>query len=236
MKRQDSDPTVCWDDWKEMIIHEVLSRLEKTYNPKPSLLCLVDEVSAGEMEEFRRNHGQHYRLSICKEENGRLIWDGKEPWDEKATMDEKETWDEIIILGLSFRSFADIALGLRHTVFTDLVTQLLLKGCQLKVASGESLPATCPQAYRKLIQRYVAALNSYGITFLAGYSPLTPETAAAGLQAASSFAEQKLVTARDIATLPSHATLAIGKGTIITALARDEAKVKGIKILEMELK
>ena len=208
---------------------------------KPGRLVLIDMPADDELAKLRRQYGSQYELQVWQA--GELA--------ERMGPELLNKPGEVFLLGLSLKSVAELALGLRQTSLTELVAQMLVHGFTFRVFSGEGLPVGCPPAYREMIERYLFCLHSFGFSFGEGHSMLKPganpkiqspgRIKAESMQADNCEAERqpshvfkgKLLTARNIREIANKTIIKVAPGTVITALARDEAKDRSMEICEV---
>lgn len=229
---------------REAIVQEVLRRLSpelgrgegqnsggQPEEARPFGLVLPDKPVSGELEDLSAQYALRYQLRILHPE--------KLNWDEEESAGLLHRPCDVLLIGLTLKSVADLALGLRSTAYTEVVTRLLLQGFRLHVISGEQVPAACPTAYRRMIAEYYARLVSFGISFARNY-PDTDLNCQPEQDSAPELnrevrpkSDGKLLTARDISRLANKTILEVAPGTLITPLARDEAKQRAIEISEV---
>jgi hypothetical protein len=147
--------------------------------------------------------------------------------------------DTIIVPILTRNSSAKIALGINDTLVTNIITQSLISGKPVIAGRNSADPdlndcpciatPNTPQPLILLAKNYLQILESYGVK-LVDVSEIA-DLVIGGLDKGE-IADQKLITQETIARLPQGANkINVAKGSIITPLARDMAKERGIEIV-----
>jgi Flavoprotein. len=209
---------------------------------KPQLLILTQEhgVCCHQMLESARL-GEHFS-TVCGLTEGYQC--------------DPAAFDTVILYGLTNEALAKIASGVCDTPYTKLASRALLLGKRIFVPREEvelyQYASTAPAVYYSMMEEKLKILIASGVTIcpgdelestILGSAPVNagqsccecPEKPAA--KPAAPAKEQKLtkrvITERDIINLKENgvARALIGEKTILTDLARDLAKTRGIEIV-----
>lgn len=162
-----------------------------------------------------------------------------EPDDSVSSLKLVQKSDIVVIPILTRNSATKVALGITDTLVTNIIMQALISAKPIIAARNSADPndADCPcvgmpntsPALIKLAENYLQKLESYGMKLVD-----VSEIAKIILTDTdkSDSLDQKLVTQDVIAKLPQDTKqITIRKGSIITPLAKDIAKERGIKIV-----
>lgn len=223
--------------WEEKIVKEVIRRLKgvdpiglnlprQDYPLRKKLGILVDQAPEEEVANFVSSYFSDYETVVIGQGKNELLVG----FPESVSIAISQM-SELAILGLTLRSLAAIARGLRETPFQEFVAQGMLLGRKMIVYSCEAIPSTCPKAYRSLLEGHRRTVEGFGINWSRNFCPISENTLQAGPP--SIQAQEKLINASYILTLPPQTLLEIKPDTIITPLARDEAKIRRIQICEV---
>ena len=145
-----------------------------------------------------------------------------------------ETYQQIVLPVLSYPMAAKLALRLVDTPCTYLVFEALSKGKKVIAASdalnqGEVSIKT-GSIFSKLENDYVNALSELGVQLV----PMTQiaESVAERVSGSRAVVEKTLITATTISNLDTNVReLVYANPAIITPLARDHAKKRGIQLI-----
>ena len=160
-------------------------------------------------------------------------------------------FDTVLLFNLTNEVLAKIATGLCDTPYTRLASQALLLGKRVFVAKEEvelyRYASTAPAAYYAMLEGKLRLLTASGLSVvsaegledavLSESAPAAPKTCCAAKPAAAPAKEQKLskrvVTERDVISLKENGVTRalIGEKTIVTDLARELARTRGIEIV-----
>lgn len=159
-------------------------------------------------------------------------------------------WAEIVAVPvLTQNAAAKVALGIRDSLVTNLLAGAIIMGRKLVACSESTMPWSGPPAYRRTIADYLERLRSYGIQLVPTPSlaaaclgqPAMPGPAAAGSTLSSARApvsgpnqgRRPVVTAAQVeaAFRCGQRSLRLPARAIVTPLARDEARERGVELI-----
>ncbi|NCB63732.1 MAG: hypothetical protein EOM52_08995 [Clostridia bacterium] len=161
-------------------------------------------------------------------------------------------YEAVILYGLSNDALGKIAAGVCDTPFTCLASQAILMGKRIFVPTEEvelyRYASTAPAAYYAMMEEKLKLLTASGVVIcskanlegavLSGApapvcGPCSPISAAPKCAEKECRLSKKVITERDIsAARESGASrLVVGGKAILTDLARDMAKTRGIEIV-----
>jgi hypothetical protein len=170
---------------------------------------------------------------------GRLI---SEPDSSISSLKLVQESDALVVPILTRNSTVKVALGITDTLVTNIIMQALISGKPIIAArnSADPDPANCPciatpdtpPALIKLAKDYLQKLESYGMK-LVDVTEIADVVIGRLSESKSGILEQKLITPDIIADLHQGTKqITVAKGSIITPLARDFAKDRGIQIIK----
>lgn len=171
-----------------------------------------------------------------------------------ATMEQarevmKASYDVLLIPALTVRSAAVLAAMMADTPFTRIVQDALLHQRKIILCVNGCCPdcwaahgyAPTPDLAQKM-QDNLQKLQDYGLTLtraadLSRKAIRQTDPIAMPLQAARAEASKRytqppghIVSAASVAACPPHSVLRVAQGCLITQLARDAARARGIRI------
>lgn len=206
----------------EAIVSEILSRLE-TYETKrkPELLVF-------------------YQHSKCCSEEIELL---KIHWNLKRVTDSSKVptiEKQVVFLDVTQDLLVKAALGITDTEECLLFSRLLLQNCKVTLVPHHSLSwilkpnegSIGNQKYIEKLLQYKVQLQSYDVHFL-DIKAVTPKNICHASKAINNVPinnSKKMLITKEFIEGWQENSLNIGLNTIITPLARDIAKEKGIKI------
>lgn len=141
-----------------------------------------------------------------------------------------ETYDQIVLPVFSYPMAAKLALRLVDTPCTYLLSEALSKGKNVIAASDALNLGTTGPIFNKLDDDYVNALSELGVQLV----KVTQIAEAVGQKTADSSAvvEDTLISATTISNLDADVReLVYANAAVITPLAREHAKTRGIKLI-----
>nr|WP_321465983.1 hypothetical protein [uncultured Desulfobulbus sp.] len=146
--------------------------------------------------------------------------DWPEPWNFEAVQE----YQGFILPMLSLEAMADLVVGRGNGKIGCLVLQLLLAGHRVEVLefAYRAYEETAPSALWNLYCSYQEQLEAFGLVERRGVRP------------AVSNHRGHLLTEKDVEQMARDGVRCIhtGKRTIVTGLARDLARAKGITLLQ----
>ncbi|HGE73056.1 TPA: hypothetical protein ENX78_19635 [Candidatus Poribacteria bacterium] len=166
-----------------------------------------------------------------------------EPAPSFSSLKAVQKSDIIIVPILTRNSSAKIALGITDTLVTNIIMQAIISGKPVIAGRNSADPdlndcpciatSNTPQPLILLAKNYLKTLESYGIK-------LVDVSEIANLIISGSnkneILDQKLITQETISKLPQGINkINVPKGTIITPMAKDIAKERGIEIVFVNL-
>jgi hypothetical protein len=197
----------------EQIILEVASRIIE----KPKLLLVYETTTKTEKIEYLLSKFQDlWQVDVFNTDDDHL----KEQFD----------YQQLVFLDVNQDLLAKGAMGLTDTPASLLLAKALLKGYSvffepskdmrwlLEKRDQHSIPERVIR-YRTHLRKYKKKLREFGVWF--GYIE--------SLQPSQLVYDRRLLTEKDIRTI-NATEMRVASTTIITNLARDAAKEKGIKI------
>lgn len=197
----------------EQIILEVAGRLTE----KPKLLLVCETTTTTEKIEYLTSKfKEHWRVEVFNADDARL----KEQFD----------YQQLVFLDANQDLLAKGAMGLTDTPASLLLAKALLKGhpvffepskdmrLLLEKRDQHSIPERVTR-YRTHLLKYKKKLMEFGVWF--GFIE--------SLQPSQLVYDRRLLTEKDIRTI-NATEIRVASTTIITNLARDAAKEKGIQI------
>lgn len=162
-----------------------------------------------------------------------------EPAESFSSLKAVQKSDVIIVPVLTRNSSAKIALGITDTLVTNIIMQAIISGKPVIAGRNSADPdlndcpciatPNTPQPLILLAKNYLKTLESYGIK-------LVDVSEIADLIISGSdkgkILDQKLITNETISKLPQGTNkINVARGTIITPMAKDLAKERGIEII-----
>jgi hypothetical protein len=169
---------------------------------------------------------------------GRLIC---EPAPSISSLELVQESDALVVPILTRNSAVKIALGITDTLVTNIIMQAFISGKPIIAARNSADPdqANCPciatpdtpPALIMLVKDYLKKLESYGMK-LVDVTEIADAMINVLSKDKSGILEQKLITQDIITNLPQGTKqITVAKGSIITPLAKDVAKERGIQII-----
>jgi hypothetical protein len=162
-----------------------------------------------------------------------------EPAPSFSSLKAIQKHDTIIVPILTRNSAAKIALGITDTLVTNIIMQALISGKPVIAGRNSADPdlnncpciatPNTPQPLILLAKNYLKTLESYGVK-LVDVSEIADLVIGGSDKDKGKIADQKLITQETIAKLPQGTKINVAKGSIITPLAKDMAKERGIEI------
>ena len=215
---------------EEPEVQQLMSLPKNTLQPAlPEALVLFEgESDKNILFDVLQHWGKEYTLSVLPKDaplpssrnNEAAIWpEGLT----RVSLEEalrKKNWAKLLIPDCSADTLAKAALGIQDTPFAKLIGWGICNGIPITLSVkylGFS-PQT-PSTYRELYQGYLQQLSRYGVKILTSYAE----------QETICF-EKKLLTDKDVFQLKPNTVLSVGKGTIISPMARDTLKRKQIEL------
>jgi len=168
---------------------------------------------------------------------GKLIC---EPDSSISSLELVQKSDVVIVPILTRNSAVKVALGITDTLVTNIIMQALISGKPIISARNSADPdqADCPciatpntpPALITLAKDYLQRLESYGMG-LVDINELADAVNNELNKSSNDILEQKLITQDTIEKLPQGTKqITVARGSIITPLAKDFAKERGIQI------
>lgn len=162
-----------------------------------------------------------------------------EPAESFSSLNAVHKSDFIIVPVLTRNSSAKIALGITDTLVTNIIMQAIISGKPVIAGRNSADPdlnncpciatPNTPQPLISLARNYLKTLESYGVR-LVDVSEIA-DVIISGLDK-SEILDQKLITNETISKLPQGTNqINVVQGTIITPMAKDLAKERGIEIV-----
>ncbi len=162
---------------------------------------------------------------------------------EKELLVMKEPGDIIFVPALSTRSASVLASLMADTPLTRIIQNAFMRG--QKVAA--SIDGCCPECWAERGYTMAPALEAQmiaNLTKLKSYGIILSRAAKLSRKASQPIAEQntgaaikssiqsseRVIGAQSVASCPPNSSLRVGKGALITQLARDMARSKGVTI------
>lgn len=149
-------------------------------------------------------------------------------------------WAEAVAVPvLTQNTLAKAALGIRDSLATNLLAGAILMERRLMVCTESAVPEQAPAPYRAMLQEYVNRLRLFGIQTVpvgslasACLSPSAPQPVAAPV-AQPGNSPGRLITAAAVeaAAQTAQKELVVSRGAIVTPLARDLCRERGISLV-----
>ncbi|WP_134705004.1 hypothetical protein [Ammoniphilus sp. YIM 78166] len=210
----------------EQIVREVLQRIQH----KPRLWICHDETrDPAQLDELSQSLAPSWNVSLCPLVSQSTVW-GK----------GQEGRGSVLFLDVDQALMVRGAQGLTGTAASQWLAECLLSGTPVYLQPARSLswilrperkgvPLPEPaRRYREHLLKAKVALSSFGARFVAEYE--LPELTEVSAQEQGDWAdEKKLLTQRDVEQAEGE-ELWVAKSTVITPLAWDTARAKGMRI------
>ena len=175
-----------------------------------------------------------------------------------------DAYEAVVLFNLSCDAMAALASGACDTAYTRLASKAILSGKKVYVPTEEvelyQYRETAPAAYYNMMQQKLDLLVASGVVICAQASleqvilgnaspvpaavapvcaaaaPAAPAPAAACCEAKAVRIEKRVLTEKDLieANMGGVTEVHIGEKTIVTALAKDAAKDRGMTIVRDE--
>lgn len=165
-----------------------------------------------------------------------------------------DAYEAVVLFNLSCDAMAALASGACDTAYTRLASKAILSGKKVYVPTEEvelyQYRETAPAAYYNMMQQKLDLLVASGVVIcaqasleqviLGNASPVpaavAPVCAAACCEAKAVRIEKRVLTEKDLieANMSGVTEVHIGEKTIVTALAKDAAKDRGMTIVRDE--
>ena len=233
------------------LIDQILAKVaEKVAESERAPCCCGGESDKPKLLILTHEHGEHCHQMLESEKLcERYATECALLQDYQVDMAK---FDTVILYGLSNEALGKIAGGACDTPFTSLAAQAILMGTRLFVPTEEvalyRYASTAPAAYYAMMEEKLKLLTASGVVVcskanlesavLSGApapacGPCSPITAAPKCADKACKLSKRVITERDItAAKEDGATrLVIGAKTILTDLARDLAKARGMEIV-----
>ncbi|MDQ0199482.1 hypothetical protein [Neobacillus ginsengisoli] len=196
----------------EQIILEVAGRLTE----KPKLLLVYETTTTTEKIEYLTSKfKEHWRVEVFNADDARLK--------------EQSDYQQLVFLDVNQDLLARGAMGLTDTLSSSLLAKALLHGQSIFFEPAKDLQwllekrdqSSIPERvkrYQAQLLKYKKKLHEFGVWF--GFVEY--------LRPSQHVYDRKLLTERDIQKI-NTSEIWVASTTIITNLARDAAKEKGIQ-------
>lgn len=232
------------------LIDQILARVAEKVSQAEATPCGCTDNGKPKLLILTREHGEHCH-QMLESEALRVRYDTACALLQDYQVD-MAGYEAVLLYGLSNDALGKIAAGVCDTPFTSLAAQAILMGKRIFVPTEEvelyRYASTAPAAYYAMMEEKLKLLTASGVVIcskanlesavLSGApvpacGPCSPISAAPKCAGKECRLSKRVVTERDISAAKESGAsrLVISAKTILTDLARDMAKARGIEIV-----